>query len=84
MRTALIILGGLLLWGVCLWAARLAGASPKPATLVFAVLWFAVAAANMWFGVARAGYGVREDAPIFLLIFTLPVAVAAIVRWKFL
>ncbi len=42
------------------------------------------AAANMWVGVARAGYSFQEELPIFLLIFLLPVAVALAVKWKFL
>jgi hypothetical protein len=38
----------------------------------------------MWLGVAQAGYSVKEEIPIFLLIFLLPVAVALFVQWKFL
>ena len=54
------------------------------ATTVFSVLWFVVAAANLWIGVSRAGYSFQEELPIFLLIFLLPVAVAFFVKWKFL
>ncbi|MEK7728854.1 MAG: hypothetical protein AAB354_10605, partial [candidate division KSB1 bacterium] len=43
---------------------------------------FLAAAANMWVGVARAGYSVQEELPIFLLIFLVPAAVALLVRWK--
>ena len=52
------------------------------ATIAFALLWFVAAALNMWFGVTRAGYAFGEELPTFLLIFLLPVAVAAAVRWK--
>jgi len=54
------------------------------ATAAFAAIWFVVAAANMWLGVSRAGYSFQEELPIFLLIFLLPVAVAVVVKWKFL
>ena len=88
MRTLLITLGGFVLWGLCLGAAVLLSpprsANLAAATLGFVVLWFAAAAANLWLGVTRAGYSFREELPIFLLIFLLPVAVALLVRWKFL
>jgi len=54
------------------------------ATVVFAAIWFVVAAANMWMGVSQAGYSFQEELPIFLLIFLVPVAVAVVVKWKFL
>ena len=88
MRTVIIILGGLLLWGICLGAGRLlAGRLPgsmAAATAVFVLLWFIAAGANMWMGVTQAGYSVKEELPIFLLIFLVPAAVAVLVRWKFL
>ena len=88
MRTLMLIVGGFVLWGVCLGIAKLAGktsaSSLTLATLVFAVIWFVLAAANMWVGVTQAGYSFKEELPIFLLIFLLPVVVAAFVRWKFL
>ena len=40
--------------------------------------------ANLWVGVARAGYSVGEEMPIFLLIFAVPAAAAVLARWKFL
>ena len=88
MRTILLIVGGLVLWGASLGVARLTGGSLAlstwTATIVFAVIWFVLAAANMWVGVSRAGYSVGEELPIFLFIFLLPVAVAVFVKWKFL
>jgi hypothetical protein len=85
MRTALIILGGLAAWGVFVAAAKTSlnpGKAIGTATIAFVVLWFLVAAVNMYFGVARAGYAFREELPIFLLIFLAP-AIVAIVgqRW---
>jgi len=84
MRTLIIIVGGLVLWSVCLGVARLLAGSTKTATLVFVALWFVVAAANTWIGISQAGYTFKEELPIFLLIFLLPVAVATLVKWKFL
>ena len=88
MRTLVIILGGFVLWAACLGIARLlTHASPSSmttATTTFIALWFVVAAANLWIGVSRVGYSFQEELPIFLLIFSLPAAVAILVKWKFL
>lgn len=88
MRTLLILVGGFVLWGACLGIARLTAAGSQSAlttaTLAFVGLWFALAALNLWVGVTRAGYAFTEELPIFLLIFLVPAAVAAVVRWKFL
>lgn len=88
MRTAIIILAGFVLWGACLGVARLVGGPNGPpmttATVVFAALWFAAAAVNMWIGVTRAGYSVGEELPIFLLIFLAPTVVAVLVKWQLL
>lgn len=88
MRTVFFLIGGLALWAVCLGIAKLvANASPQSmtvATVAFAAIWFVVAATNMWMGVAKAGYTFQEELPIFFLIFLLPVAIAVLVKWKFL
>ena len=88
MRTLIIVLGGFVLWAVCLAVAKLFGsASPTSmahATKAFVVIWFLIAAGNMWIGVTQAGYSFKEELPIFLLIFLLPVATAVFVKWKFL
>jgi hypothetical protein len=54
------------------------------ATNAFIGIWFVVAPVNMWIGVSQAGYSFKEELPIFLLIFLLPAAVAAVLKWKFL
>lgn len=38
----------------------------------------------LWVGISQAGYSFREELPMFLLIFLLPVAVAVFVKWKVL
>jgi hypothetical protein len=47
-------------------------------------VWLAIAAVNMWLGVAKAGYSVSVEFPIFALIFAVPAAAAVLVRWRFL
>ena len=53
------------------------------AAKIFLPVWLAAAAVNMWLGVATAGYSVREELPIFLLIFAVPAAAAGFAWWKF-
>jgi hypothetical protein len=88
MRTVLIILGGFVLWAVCLGVAKLLASSGTSsmttATTAFVAIWFVAAALNMWIGVSKAGYSFREELPIFLLIFLLPAVIAIVVNWKFL
>jgi hypothetical protein len=85
MRTALIILGGLVVWGVFVATAKMSSNPSRAigtATIAFVLVWFLLAAVNMYFGVARAGYAFREELPIFLVIFLLPAIVAFVAqRW---
>jgi len=84
MRTFVIIAGGLVLLGVALFLGRWMGGAHAMVTAakIFVVVWLAVAALNMWMGVARAGYSVAEEFPIFLVIFAIPAAVAVFIWWK--
>lgn len=87
MRTLVIILGGIALLALCLLVVRWLG-PPGPASLatgakIFIPLWLIAAAINMWIGVASAGYSVAEELPIFLLIFAVPGALAALLWWKY-
>ena len=88
MRTPLFLLVGLLLLAACALLGRLFSSNypdaPYAATVTFVLLWLAISAANLWVGVTKAGYTVTEEFPIFLLIFLVPTAVAAILKWKFL
>ena len=83
-----VAVAGLLLLAAFLVLARLFAANyPEAttwATAACVVLWFVIAALNMWVGVAKAGYSATEELPILLLIFGLPAAVAVILKWKFL
>jgi hypothetical protein len=88
MRTALFLVAGLLFLVASFLLGRLFSSNYPGATAVatvaYVALWFVVAGANMWVGVAKAGYSVAEELPIFLLIFGLPTAVAIILKWKVL
>ena len=87
MHTIMVILGGFLLLGICLIAGRwLGGAGAETmvtAAKVFIPIWLGGALLNLWMGVARAGYSVAEEFPIFLLVFAIPAAVALFIWWKF-
>jgi hypothetical protein len=86
MRTALFLLAGVLLLAAALILGRLFSANYPgaafAATIAFIALWLVLAGANMWVGVARAGYSVAEELPIFLLIFGLPALAAVLLKWK--
>jgi hypothetical protein len=86
MRTALFLVSGVLLLAAFLLLGRLFSANypgaPYLATAAFVALWLAIAGANMWIGVAKAGYSVADELPIFLLIFGLPAAIAIVLKWK--
>lgn len=88
MRTALFLVAGLLLLIASLLLGRLFSANYPGATLVatgaFIGLWLIIAGLNMWIGVAKVGYSVAEELPIFLLIFAVPVILAVILKWKVL
>ena len=88
MRTASLLVAGLLLLASFFVIAKLFSTHYPPATTAataaFLVVWLAVTGANMWVGVNKAGYAASEELPILLLLFGVPALVAVIVKWKFL
>jgi hypothetical protein len=87
MHTIKVLAGGFLLLGICLVFARLIGGG-SPSALAFAAgcfipIWLIAAGVNLWVGVARAGYSVADEAPIFLLVFAVPAAAAGFLWWRF-
>jgi hypothetical protein len=85
-HTLKVIAGGLLLLGLFLLAGRLLSPGAPATGMATAARWFIPAwligaGINMWIGVARAGYSVAEEAPIFLLVFAVPAVVAVLVAW---
>lgn len=87
MRTLLFLIAGFLLLASCLVLAKLFSSNYpdafRVATISYLVLWFVIAAANMWVGVAKAGYSVAEELPIFLLLFGVPALAAVLLKWRF-
>jgi hypothetical protein len=86
MHTVKVILGGFVLLALCLVAGRLLGGAGQSATLarsalVFVPLWFVGAAINMWLGVTKAGYSVKEELPYFLIVILIPTVVALLI-WR--
>ena len=77
-----LLMAGFLLVGK-LFSGQFADAM-RLATWSFVVVWLLVAGVNMWIGVAKAGYSVTDELPIFLLIFAVPAAVAVLLKWRFL
>ncbi|AVJ32460.1 hypothetical protein CLM74_06560 [Stenotrophomonas sp. MYb57] len=85
MHVLMVMAGGLVLLGVFvlfgwLWGANVAGMAL--AAKVFVPAWLVVAGVNMWVGVAYAGYSVRDELPILLLVFAVPAAIAGIAIWR--
>jgi hypothetical protein len=66
-----------------LFSSNYAGAT-FAATVIFVALWLGISGVNLWVGVAKAGYSMNEELPIFLLIFGIPTIVAILVKWRIL
>jgi hypothetical protein len=85
-RTPLFLLVGFLFLACCALLGKLFSSNYPSATSVstaaFIVIWLLVSTANLWVGVTKAGYGVSEELPIFLLIFAVPAVAALITKWK--
>jgi hypothetical protein len=86
MHTLKVILGGILLLGVCLLLGRwIGGAAAKVvATTIqyFLALWLVATLINMWVGVSRAGYSIKDEAPVALLVFAVPAIIAIVIWWR--
>jgi hypothetical protein len=86
MHTIKVVAGGFLLLALCLLIGRLVGGPPPAAGLasaakLFIPLWLVAAAVNLWIGVTKAGYTVADEAPVFLVVFAIPAAVAILLVW---
>lgn len=86
MRTMVILSSGLLLLGSLVLFSRLFvehfPAAVTWAAYGFIVVWLVASAFNLWVGVTLAGYSLREELPIMLLLFAVPAGVALLARWK--
>ncbi|HEY0200525.1 MAG TPA: hypothetical protein VGC24_02410 [Burkholderiaceae bacterium] len=85
MHMLLVMVGGIVLLGVFLLFGWLWGASAAGLALaakVFMPVWLGVAVANLWVGVSHAGYSVRDELPILLVVFIVPALVAGVALWQ--
>jgi riboflavin transporter FmnP len=81
-HTVKVIATGFALLLLCLVVGRQFGGVDLSA-LVFIPLWVVGAGINMWFGVKRAGYSVREELPFFFVVFLIPAVAALLVYWRY-
>ncbi len=77
MHTLMVIAGGLVLLAAFLVVGKLANKSVL-ASRLFVLPWFLATLANLYAGVAIAGYTVAQELPIQLVVFAVP-AIAALV-----
>jgi hypothetical protein len=86
MHMAMVIAGGVVLLGVFLLFGKLWGGDAlgsATAAKIFIPVWLAVAIVNLWVGVSKAGYTVREELPILAIVFALPAVAALVAIWQF-
>jgi hypothetical protein len=81
MHTLKVLAVGFVLLGLFVLIGRALGNGSR-AALYFLPVWLVGAALNLWFGVAKAGYSIADEFPIFLLIFAIPSSVALLIWWK--
>jgi hypothetical protein len=86
MRTVWFLTAGLLLMASLHIVGKLFSehfpSAPNWALAFGLTIWLAATGANMWIGVAKAGYSITEELPILLLLFAVPAAVAVLARWR--
>ena len=85
MHVAMVIGAGVVLLGLFLLFGWLWGASVANMGLAarwFIPAWLLVALINMWVGVSHAGYTMRDELPILLIVFMVPAALAAFAIWR--
>ena len=87
MRTAFILASGLMIFaGVFIYARLFVQHYPGAIAMSaygFIGFWLAATSFNLWVGVNHAGYSLREELPIMLVLFAIPAVVALATKWKF-
>jgi len=82
-RTLVFVVGGLFLFLLLLFTTQRSDEAAVTRTcLIFLGIWFLVALGNMIYGVTQDGYSLAAEAPVALLIFLPPAAVASFVLWR--
>lgn len=85
MHLFLTLLGGAILLGLFVLFGHLWGGTRPDlvvAAKLFVPVWLIVSITNMWIGVAKAGYSVREELPILAIVFAVPAVLAAFAIWR--
>jgi hypothetical protein len=84
MHVLMVIVGGVVLLGVFALFGKLWGDAPGIllAAKSFIPVWLVLSIVNMWIGVTKAGYSVREEFPILLIVFAVPAIIAAVALWQ--
>jgi len=85
MHMAMVIGGGFVLLGLFMLFGKLWGGTTPDLVLaakLFVPIWLIVSVTNLWVGVTKAGYSVREELPILLVIFAVPAVAAGIAIWR--
>lgn len=78
MHMLMITCAGLLLLGLFVLVGHLRGDAPgrSGAARAFVPVWFVLAFVNVTVGVVSAGYTVLQEAPVFVVTFGVPAALA--------
>ncbi|WP_250628245.1 hypothetical protein [Pinirhizobacter soli] len=82
---AMVIGGGFVLLGLFMLFGRLWGGTMPDLVLaakLFIPIWLIVSVTNLWVGVTKAGYSVRDELPILLIVFAVPAIAAGIAIWR--
>lgn len=85
MHMVMVIFAGLLLLVVFAMLGRLWGhdaAGIAEAARWFIPVWAGVTLINLWVGVTKAGYPLRVELPILLVVFAVPALIAAVLAWQ--
>lgn len=85
MHMAMVIGSGFVLLGLFMLFGKLWGGTTPDLVLaakVFIPAWLIVSVTNLWVGVTKAGYSMRDELPILLVVFAVPAVAAAIVIWR--
>lgn len=81
MHTIMILAAGLVLLGLFVGIGHLRGgaAGRARAARLHIPVWFVLALINVSIGVVSAGYTILQEAPVFLVTFGVPAAVAFLI-----
>lgn len=78
MHTVKVVFSGLGLLGACSLIARRTSPDQAAQTMLklFVPLWLIGSGLNLYVGVKRAGYPLREEVKPFLVVFLIPIVIA--------